>query len=362
MEEPALSTIPEAIEAVRRGEMVVVADDPGRENEGDLLMAAELVTSDAVNFMVTHARGLVCMPIVPDRANALGLGPMAGGRYGRPTSCAFTQSIDLRDGGTGISAEERAACMRRASELDSVREEFCSPGHVFPLIARPGGVLERAGHTEAAIDLAMLAGLRPAGVCCEILNDDGTMARMPELVRFARAHGLHLVTVADLIRYRLSRETSVRRTAETDLPTEHGTFRTVLYDARGAEVLAMTRGDVAGEAVPVLVQRECVLGDAFGAGVCDCGPQLRDGLRRIASSGRGVVVYLRGGLPHGLQHAVHASVPTSDADVAAAAHVLRDLGVRSARPLGAGRRADLEAYGIAEAPETIDLAAVASEW
>jgi 3,4-dihydroxy 2-butanone 4-phosphate synthase/GTP cyclohydrolase II len=288
------SHVEEAIAAVARGEIVVVVDDPGRENEGDFVMAAQRVTPEAVNFMVTHGRGIVCMPIMPERAAQLGLGLMP--RRGDYDGCAFTISIDLADPpNTGTSAWDRARCMARAADSTATRKEFRQPGHVFPLIARAGGVLERRGHTEAAIDLARLAGLEPAGVICEVLKPDGTMARLDDLAGVARTHGLHLITIADLVAYRLQHEPHVRRLSEARIPTPFGDFTAAVFhsDLDGLEHVALIRGDLTGEDVSVRVHSECLTGDVLGSRACDCGPALEKAMRLIADEGRGAIVYLR---------------------------------------------------------------------
>jgi 3,4-dihydroxy 2-butanone 4-phosphate synthase/GTP cyclohydrolase II len=292
------STVERAVEAIGRGEMVVVVDDPGRENEGDFVMAADLVTPEHVNFMVTHGRGIVCFPILPDRARALGLELLP--RRGDYDGCAFTVSIDLADPpNTGTSAFDRAHCMARAADPTSTREDFRQPGHVFPLIAKAGGVLERRGHTEAAIDLAVLAGLRPAGVICEVLKPDGSMARVDELLEVAREHDLHVITIADIVAFRLERELHVQRLSEANIPTPFGEFRAIAFHSAvdGHEHLALTLGEASGESVPVLVHTECVTGDVLGSLSCDCGPRLEKAMRFIADRGRGAIVYLRGGDP-----------------------------------------------------------------
>ncbi len=347
-----LSTIPQAIEAIRRGELVLVVDDHDRENEGDLVMAAAHVTPEAINTMVTHGRGLVCLPMAPDRCDALGLGPMVPRNAGREET-AFTVSIDLEvPGSTGISAADRARTIARAVADDARPEEFRRPGHVFPLRARPGGVLERRGHTEAAVDLARLAGLPPAGVICEVMNPDGTMARLPELLRMADEHRLHLVTIEDLVAYRRRHEVLVERVVETDLPTSWGDARVVGYrDQDGGEHVAVCVGEVQ-DATDVLVRvhSECLTGDVLHSHRCDCGEQLDAAMRAIHTAGRGIVVYTRGhegrgiGLveklrAYALQDAGRDTVdanlelghPADARDFLPAAHVLRDLGVSRVR-------------------------------
>ena len=289
-------TIEEAIRKYRSGEMLVLVDDENRENEGDLVIAAEHATPDAINFMITYGRGLVCMPIPEDRARALGLSPMC------PENTAlhgthFTVSVDAKEGiTTGISAYDRAYTIRLLIDEATGPGDLALPGHIFPLIARSGGVLRRAGHTEATVDLARLAGLKSAAVLCEILNDDGTMARLPHLEVFAERHGLSIVNIADLIAYRKRTEHLVERIAEAEMPTKFGTFRIVSYTSpiEDEEHVALVKGDVEGrENVLVRVHSECLTGDVFGSHRCDCGGQLRHALEMIEQEGEGVVVYMR---------------------------------------------------------------------
>jgi len=285
----------DAIEVIRRGEMVIVVDDEKRENEGDLVIAAEKVTPERVNFMAKHARGLICVPLTEERAEELGLQPMVGGGQGLEAN--FTVSVDARYGiTTGISAFDRALTIQLLADPDAGPRDFVQPGHVFPLRAKPGGVLRRAGHTEASVDLARLAGLYPAAVICEIMNDDGTMARVPQLREFAKEHELKMVSVADLIRYRSHREKLVKREAEADLPTEFGHFRIIAYsnEVDHKEHVALVKGEVAGkENVLVRVHSQCLTGDTFLSKRCDCGPQLHEALRRIEQEGQGVLLYIR---------------------------------------------------------------------
>jgi 3,4-dihydroxy 2-butanone 4-phosphate synthase/GTP cyclohydrolase II len=364
------ATIPEAVEAIRRGEIVIVVDDPDREDEGDFVMAAERVTPEAVNFMIIHGRGLLCMPVTPERADRLGLRPMVPDAPAEGT--AFTVSIDLADppGNTGISAADRARCIRRAAAPDARPEEFRIPGHVFPIRARPGGVLERRGHTEAACDLARLAGLEPAGVICEIMNPDGTMARLPDLLRVARDHGLRVMRIADLVSYRLRTERHVDAVAEADLPTPVGVFRVRCYASRldGRTHLALLYGEPEGapEAL-VRLHSECLTGDVFSSLRCDCGAQLAEAMRRIAAEGRGAVVYLRGqeGRGVGFAHKLLAyrlqeggvdtveanarlGLPIDARDYAVGAQILADLGLASVRLLtnNPAKRAGLERAGV----------------
>ena len=287
----------EAVAAdLRRGRMVIMVDDEDRENEGDLIMAAQFVTPTAVNFMAKHGRGLICVPTTDERLQQLGVGRMV--KENRESfKTDFQVSVDATTGiTTGISAADRAATIRVLANPTAVPEDLVAPGHVFPLRARAGGVLQRAGHTEAAVDLARLSGCRPVGVICEILNDDGTMARLPELRKFARKHRLKLCTIADLIQHRRTREKLVERVEVVKMPTEFGDFDLYLYRSRldGQHHLALVCGEVAGrEKVLVRVHSECLTGDVFGSRRCDCGPQLHQALRLVAQEGRGVVVYMR---------------------------------------------------------------------
>ncbi len=289
------ATIEEALEEIRSGRFVVVVDDEDRENEGDLTIAAQFVTPEAVNFMATHGRGLICLCLTPERCVELGLRQMTD-QNETPYGTAFTVSIEAREGvSTGISAHDRAHTIQVAIDPAAGAHDLVQPGHVFPLQARPGGVLQRSGQTEAAVDLARLAGLAPAGVVCEIMNDDGTMARVPDLVAYCERHGLKMVTVADLIEYRRRTEKLVRRVVSVRLPTEHGEFRVVAYEETltGKQHVALVKGEVEGaEDVLVRVHSECLTGDVFHSLRCDCGEQLEHALRRIEAEGRGVLLYL----------------------------------------------------------------------
>jgi len=289
------ATIEEAIEDVRAGRFVVVVDDPDRENEGDLVIAAQFATPDAINFMATHARGLICLCLTGERCDALGLHQMTE-RNETPLGTAFTVSIEAREGvTTGISAHDRSRTIQVAIHPDAKPADLVQPGHVFPLRARDGGVLERTGQTEAAVDLARLAGLTPAGVVCEVMNDDGTMARVKDLVPYCARHGLKLITVADLVEYRRRTEKLVERTAQVQLPTEYGEFVAIAFREKltGRPHLALVRGDVDGsEDVLVRVHSECLTGDVFHSLRCDCGEQLDLALQRIAAEERGVLLYM----------------------------------------------------------------------
>ncbi|MEX2047007.1 MAG: bifunctional 3,4-dihydroxy-2-butanone-4-phosphate synthase/GTP cyclohydrolase II [Chloroflexota bacterium] len=292
------TTVEQAVEDIRRGRMIVVLDDEERENEGDLIMAAQLCRPEDVAFIRTHASGVVCVPMAPERVEALDLPQMVSRNEAR-LGTAFTVSVDAREGiTTGISAADRARTIRILADPATTSSDLVKPGHVFPLRAREGGVLVRAGQTEAAVDLCVTAGLEPVGVICEITNADGSMARLPELRRFARKHGLRMITVRDLISYRMAREKLVERVASARFPTAHGEFRIHGYRARfggmEAEHVALTMGDVAsGPPVLVRVHSECLTGDTLGSLRCDCGDQVAAALERIAEEGRGVLLYLR---------------------------------------------------------------------
>jgi 3,4-dihydroxy 2-butanone 4-phosphate synthase/GTP cyclohydrolase II len=289
-------SITEVIADVRRGKMVIVVDDADRENEGDLIMAAQHVTPAAINFMAKHGRGLICVPTTSERLQQLGIERMV--RQNREVfTTDFQVSVDAARGiSTGISAGDRAATIKIMAEPTAVPNDLVQPGHVFPLRARPGGVLQRAGHTEGAVDLTVLAGCRPIGVICEIMNDDGTMARLPELLKFARRHRLKLCTMADLIEHRRTREKLVERIEVVKLPTDYGEFDLYLYRSKldDHHHLALVRGEVAGKTgVLVRVHSECLTGDVFGSRRCDCGPQLHSAMRQVAEAGSGVIVYMR---------------------------------------------------------------------
>jgi 3,4-dihydroxy 2-butanone 4-phosphate synthase/GTP cyclohydrolase II len=293
--ESPFATVEEAIEEIRAGRMVVVVDDADRENEGDLTIAAEFATPEAVNFMATHGRGLICLCLTVERCRELDLRQMTD-RNETPYGTAFTVSIEARDGiSTGISAHDRSRTIQVAIDPASGPHDVVQPGHVFPLQARPGGVLQRAGQTEAAVDLARLAGLTPAGVVCEVMKDDGTMARVSDLIPYCERHGLKLVTVADLIEYRRRTEKLVERVVSVRLPTAYGEFTAVAFreTLSGKQHLALVRGDVVGkDDVLVRVHSECLTGDVFHSLRCDCGEQLDHALRRIAAEGEGVLLYL----------------------------------------------------------------------
>ncbi|HEU4528697.1 MAG TPA: bifunctional 3,4-dihydroxy-2-butanone-4-phosphate synthase/GTP cyclohydrolase II [Actinomycetota bacterium] len=370
LDRSVFATIDEALDDVREGRIVIVVDDADRENEGDFIIAAEKVTPEAINFMVTHGRGIVCMPVTAQRLDELGI-PLMVTRNNESHGTAFAVSIDTKARTTtGTSAYDRAATARSIADPTLTHDDIRMPGHVFPLMAQEGGVLKRAGHTEAAVDLASLAGLYPAGVLCEVLREDGSMARLPELLRVAREHGLKLISIADLIEYRRHREVLVRRVAEARIPTEHGEFRAYAYESSvdGLTHVALVAGDVAdGEEILVRVHSECLTGDVFGSLRCDCGMQLRAAIEAVAAGGRGVILYMRGheGRSIGLTHKLRAYLlqeqgldtveaneelgfPPDPRDYGIGAQILQDLGVRSMRLLtnNPSKRAGLEGYGL----------------
>ncbi|MDV4149254.1 bifunctional 3,4-dihydroxy-2-butanone-4-phosphate synthase/GTP cyclohydrolase II [Clostridium sp. AL.422] len=291
------NTIQEAIEDIREGKIIVVIDDPDRENEGDLLMAADMVTGEAINFMAKYGRGLICMPIEEKRMKELDINPMVINNTDNHET-AFTVSIDHIDTTTGISASERALTIKKVLE-DSKPEDFRRPGHVFPLIARCGGVLERIGHTEAAVDIAKLAGLKPAGVICEIMSEDGTMARTPELIEFAKTNNLKIITIADLVEYRRKEEakkTLVERVVEIKMPTRYGDFKMFgfINKLNGEHHIALVKGEI-NEETPILarVHSECLTGDALGSKRCDCGEQYDAAMKKISEAESGILLYMR---------------------------------------------------------------------
>ena len=370
LDRSVFATIDEALDDVREGRIVIVVDDADRENEGDFIIAAEKVTPEAINFMVTHGRGIVCMPVTAQRLDELGI-PLMVTRNNESHGTAFAVSIDTKGRTTtGTSAYDRAATARSIADPTLTHDDIRMPGHVFPLMALEGGVLKRAGHTEAAVDLASLAGLYPAGVLCEVLREDGSMARLPELLRVAREHGLKLISIADLIEYRRHREVLVRRVAEARIPTEHGEFRAYAYESSvdGLTHVALVAGDVAdGQEILVRVHSECLTGDVFGSLRCDCGMQLRAAIEAVAAGGRGVILYMRGheGRSIGLTHKLRAYLlqeqgldtveaneelgfPPDPREYGIGAQILQDLGVRSMRLLtnNPAKRAGLEGYGL----------------
>jgi len=365
------ATVEEALEEIRQGRQIVLVDDEDRENEGDLTMAAEKITPEAVNFMAKHGRGLVCLALTEERCDELSLPlmtPVNTSNYGT----AFTESIDARRGTTtGISTSDRAMTILAAIDAATRPADLARPGHVFPLRARNGGVLVRAGQTEASVDLARIAGMTPAGVICEIMNDDGTMARVPQLVEFCRTHGLKLLTVAELIRYRMRHERYVRRVAEAALPTRYGEFRMIAYasDVDREQHIALVRGDLAGAPPLVRVHSHCLTGDVFASTECDCHEIIERSLEAIVAEDRGVFVYLHhtgrgfgidaaapalGALPKILYH----SRNQLDKDIARqrmiqhesgiGAQIMIDLGLKSLRVLTNHPRkvVALEGYGL----------------
>ncbi len=380
------NTIEEALEDIAQGKMVIVVDDPDRENEGDLVMAAEKVTPEAINFMAKYGRGLICLTLTPQRCEELDLYPMAV-RNTDPKGTYFCVSMDAHPKfgtTTGISAFDRAMTIRLAISPDAKPSDFIRPGHVFPLKAKPGGVLERAGHTEASVDLARLAGLYPAGVICEIMKDDGTMARLPDLVEFAKRFDLKIITIADLIRYRLKRERLVVREATANLPTRYGFFKIHAYKhiLTGEEQVALTMGEwKEDEPVLVRVHSECLTGDVFKSLRCDCRGQLETAMEMIAQEGKGVLVYIMGheGRGIGIVNKIKAyhlqdmgydtveanekvGYPADLRDYGIGVQILLDLGVRKMRLLTNNPRkiVALEGYGL-EVVERVPLKLPACE-
>jgi len=374
-----LDRVEEAIEEIKKGRMVIVVDDPNRENEGDLVLAAEKVSPEAINFMAKFGRGLICLALTEERCQELGFEPMTL-NPSDPKETAFCVSVDAHPKfgtTTGISAYDRAITIKRAVSKDAKPEDFVKPGHVFPLRARKGGVLKRSGHTEAAVDLARLAGLYPAGVICEIMDEDGKMMRLPKLIEYARKHNLKIISIADLIEYRMKSESLIKREAVANLPTVYGNWKIYAYTSLvdNKEHVALVMGEIKGEE-PILVRvhSECLTGDVFGSLKCDCQSQLHKAMEMIAREGKGVIVYLRQeGRGIGLVNKIKAyhlqdhgfdtveankklGFPPDMRDFGIGAQILRDLGVKKMRLMtnNPKKLIGLEGYGL-EVVERVPL-------
>ena len=373
-----LNTIEEAIEDIKNGKIVIVVDDEDRENEGDFVVAAEKITPEIVNFFATEGRGLICAPLLEDRCDELGLELMVQSNSAA-FETPFTVSVDLIGHGctTGISAQDRYKTIKALVNPNTNPAELGKPGHIFPLRAKKGGVLRRAGHTEAAIDLARLAGLQPAGVIVEILNEDGTMARLPQLVEIGKRFGIKIVTIEDLIKYRLNKETLVERKVEIEMPTQHGDFKLIAYEDKnsGEEHVALIKGEwEEGEPLLVRVHSSCLTGDIFGSCRCDCGPQLQEAMRMVEKEGKGVILYMnQEGRGIGLMNKLKAyklqeegydtiqaneklGFKADQRDYGIGAQILRDLKVKKMRLMtnNPTKRTGLVGYGL-EIVENVNL-------